>query len=1319
MKPLPLPSLGRPFLAAIALGLAFARPETALSQAPTSGPLKVERAVEVVARWTPDQHLYVKGDLGLAPDKLEGLETWLDTQAPHWTVVLARDAVGESFLDDNGRVLSGMDAVDHALGKSLANTTTFGELTDGRTGERNGAFFILYLKERKFTYYASDVYDQRRLGEARWIGKLDQPAVRAMRGGGRIIDAVKDTITNIESQLTRQIEAEKAAARLASARRQEAQAENRAQIQALRTEIDDIEESVAAYRTTHPEASGDLVKPETAAWKSALSGAELHTEEGQVDGPAGIIRRTRETIAGFREAFERLAKAPAEADQLEKRLASLGSIPAETPADGWRTQAQEALKSARDNAARADSLYLTQLGSGQAAVDAAERAILSWRQEIEAERARRRQLTGFLWSLLGLAFVASGIGLVVANRLRRPAKAEAEKALARWRDQLGCRFDTLFQLMDRTRLVIGSGTQLDARGYTGTTLHLGKEAVRLVDELFIMSSAADKVMGLATSAIEPRGLAGRVVNAISSRRYRRGLRYLESEAIGFDPKEGLEAILRTGDERKPRLLGDAADYEPFQLTFSELISAYDAKQTAATVSLDRLQSCIDDLPVRLEAVRLRLAELVARSLALDRDSQLDGHFPIAASLGTLTDAIGTSLDEASTRGKTDPVTAHEGPAAQADRLSSEGLRLADRVASWRTDEKAGIEEAIEMLQRHDRRTRWIADAYAELSEMAQRAIDAILAGPAETALEAFDADLVIARERLADIVLLSRRATESSRSAIESGEAAIGHARTELSATLGCDPGALFEEPEHRPADHVAEARRDFEASLMALDRGHVADARNRLDEIDAGLDLVESILERSKTIFTTFGDQEGEISLQASQYEAEISKAADRVNALRHDYDSRVLRFGSRHPKTAENATDDATTGVSSSEGQRTLDDALSDGRQFISRGQADLTAARAAREALRPIEAARCLDRAIACLSDAATEVAEINAHADALLQAVATNPEVWKTTSSRHQNLATDMADPRTQRRTIEEWESAKQELASISSKMEDHHPNPFAIQAALESLADRLIALAEEVVSDWDLHTSATTALSLAAEQIGKLESRVKVSQTDSIPDSAGVLAAQADYATSRDRLAAMDVRRSEPHGDWVALEREAAAIASDALVILSGLNQELERGKACAIALNRAAASLHAVRDWRGGHQVTLDRSAGLDIYRLAYAAFSAGDYDTASQQAAQAHDAASRALQRAKFDYQRAVDRIRDEERQAERHRRSSSLSFSDSSSFGPSSSHGGRSSSRGGGSSSRRCRSSSRGGGSSSDGGGSSSRSSFSSGSGTSRSGW
>ncbi|HEX8537583.1 MAG TPA: hypothetical protein VF664_08970, partial [Cystobacter sp.] len=76
----------RPLLAATAvllLALVLASPAAWAGNQPR----RVKSATSIVQVWSPSQHLYVKGDVGVSGAQLRELELWLTKRAPHWTVV--------------------------------------------------------------------------------------------------------------------------------------------------------------------------------------------------------------------------------------------------------------------------------------------------------------------------------------------------------------------------------------------------------------------------------------------------------------------------------------------------------------------------------------------------------------------------------------------------------------------------------------------------------------------------------------------------------------------------------------------------------------------------------------------------------------------------------------------------------------------------------------------------------------------------------------------------------------------------------------------------------------------------------------------------------------------------------------------------------------------------------------------------------------------------------------------------------------------------------------------------------------------------------
>ena len=119
------------------------------------------------------QHLYLKGNIGVSQGELVGLERWISANAPNWTILVVESSNGETY--------HGMDAVEHAMGKGLPARTAFGNLKHEKTGEANGAFFILFLKDCKFSFYGSAAYERRGLSSKNWAGNLDREAKRSMR----------------------------------------------------------------------------------------------------------------------------------------------------------------------------------------------------------------------------------------------------------------------------------------------------------------------------------------------------------------------------------------------------------------------------------------------------------------------------------------------------------------------------------------------------------------------------------------------------------------------------------------------------------------------------------------------------------------------------------------------------------------------------------------------------------------------------------------------------------------------------------------------------------------------------------------------------------------------------------------------------------------------------------------------------------------------------------------------------------------------------------------------------------------------------------
>ena len=250
----------------------------------TAGPAPVvlPQATKVVEVWRPDQHLYVKGELGVGRAQLDELEQWLDQKGQNWTVVLIDDSVGEKYRGTDGRYYEGLDAVEQVLGRGLSNLTSFGTQQDSRTGESNGAIFVLSLGDRNFSYFASDAQDRRGLGESQWRGRLDRPAYEAMANGGRIVDAAKNTVQSVNQALDRAIAGEEQE-RISLERERE---RNLERLKLLVERARAAMAKVAGLRDTfvgqHATAKGLLARPPLDRWQQELDAVEGQQDESNL-----------------------------------------------------------------------------------------------------------------------------------------------------------------------------------------------------------------------------------------------------------------------------------------------------------------------------------------------------------------------------------------------------------------------------------------------------------------------------------------------------------------------------------------------------------------------------------------------------------------------------------------------------------------------------------------------------------------------------------------------------------------------------------------------------------------------------------------------------------------------------------------------------------------------------------------------------------------------------------------------------------------------------------------------------------------------------
>ena len=603
------------------------------------GAVEVRSAEEVITKWRPAQHLYVKEDLGISKPQLAKLEKWLDENGPHWTVVLMRQASDETYHALDQRTFHGMDAVEYALGHGLANRTDFGGLVHPTTGETDGAVFVLFLVERKFSYYGSDLHDQRGLGESKWIGDLDREAVRAMRNGGRIVDAVKNTVTAINKRVERQLRSEKLAQERAKVASQRAELKRRRELEFLGARLKEtaeqmlprIEESARQIRAAFPEAAASkLADPPVELWKKRLVDLHKDLANVQVDG-----QDPYQQLPLFRQLVQQTNQLRGEIDHyldlyaahksfgeilspVEQRLDLIADHPSGAVLQS-SDEAYRILEEARNGHALGEVVFVDHIQRVEDLVDQGEQAIRLDQQQIK-EEAEKAKLIRKTLSIVASVLAAGLLGLLwLLNLRRRPALRRAHDAFDQASKSVEAELNNVEPVIREAEQVIGTKAAFSQMGFAGQTLELGTRALEKVQLLEDMGEEAKSVIATAYQLLHPSNPIAEAANMVSASRYEHCVRLLSGQSLrARSDIDGSDETAKSG--------------QTSWISFSEFFANLRRMGDETSALLDTLDEGLTQLGPRIDALQDKLNAAVELDQELASASRLDRYFRVPAFL---------------------------------------------------------------------------------------------------------------------------------------------------------------------------------------------------------------------------------------------------------------------------------------------------------------------------------------------------------------------------------------------------------------------------------------------------------------------------------------------------------------------------------------------------------------------------------------------------------------------------------------------------------------------------------------------------------------
>lgn len=1204
--------------AALGCSLLAAAPAAETPAAASPDARTVSAGTEVVRVWQPHQRLYVKGNLGLSAGTLSALEHWLDTHATNWVVVLLESAAAERYTDAEGQSFTGVEAVNHALGKGLMNQTSFGRSVDPRTGERNACFFALFLKDRRFSYYGSDAQDRRGLGEDNWIGNLDAPAIAAMRNGGRIADAVKDTITHIEGQLTAHIEAElQAAARLADAAeetRTRQQAEAEAAVQSAAARLATLQQRTAEFTRSRPGLTGDLALPDLAGFTNRLAEARRLLARGD---PAAARSLAGELAAATAAVLRAQDQHGADAARLEE----LGGRHQELAQHQRADAARRALATAADNLqlsraehARGDSAYVGHLAATAQALQNADEAVAF------AERmARAATLSGVL-AAGGAGAVLALIG-VALNRRRLKVKLEAEALFANVSQALREKTGALFTLLDRRAMVVGVTSQDAARRYTGETLRLSQQAIQDVDQLFIMSACVDRVLAEAGALLQPKSVGARLGNCFSRRRYLRVQHLLRDEPVAFRPDEGLELIVRGARTERDRLLGDVHSYQPFAMTFEALLTAFNERATRALASLDRIESAAPEVTALAEqaqrdhdaasAVLAELAEPAVAPPALRLESVSTHLLPRAAN----------ELAELLQCAAQDPVGALAKHGETTKRLTAEAAALTRLTLEARRAFLPALTRHAEALRAGEINADWIFARIQTLAaagdHLGERAVEQSVAAEITRLTDDWRAMLATA----ARAVEVNTRRRKEALNLLTGARTVVAAARAEFGQALGLDPERTLREAGHDPSETLEQAQAQWRDAQAGLDRGDVASAENALNAVAWLTGEAQGIVAASRHVLESREERVRTLREQSERLAAALPEHQRMLDEIVATYAPAVLTLGAGDP---EHPQANGTVVDNPAEAQRALEDAAS-----------GLTGAERALGEGRLLEAAQLGERVKAAQAIAVVRLKEIVEKRERLRTTGAANRAQFTQVEAQASAVLALANAAATMPPTREAIFAAQQRLEALRPAVAAAGGNPFAVSEELEAVAAAFAAAADRARCDRDVFDEAQRSVRAAVAQLAQARQAARDARSREVPRSAAAQAALQELDTWAAAARSAEAALSGSHADWNAVDAEADHICVRAAAITATLRGEIAKADAALGVLSTAAAAVRRAGGWTGGLGVLIAGAPGSEALEEARAWLQRGEYDRARSLAESARRTAEAALAAAEAELRR------------------------------------------------------------------------------------
>jgi hypothetical protein len=1038
---------------------------------------------------------------------------------------------------------------------------------------------------------------------------------------------------------------------------------------AAAAEVTAVERAAASFRDAHRGATGDLARPDVRGWRESLEAAtrqKASDPRAAEAAASSVIAQARAVAEGIAQ-FEAGGRQLAAAQNLQSELTGREHAGA---ASERLTAAEQALRATQSALEDGSSAWKGHLAQAQNAQSEAE-------QLINAAAASARNAAILFWSLMALLSLLTLGGALLLNRRAARAGRKASEALAKWDKILETKLEAIYggskpgealnSLEAKIDTYVGPVSGPQARGWVGETEKLAAAIRKDSGYAKLLLAKARSVHDMATALTRPSAWTslGWWRNQFWPSGYALAERLLSTEPVEFKPGDPLiDASGKKSDWRED-LYGEASSYEPFKLSFDEVMKRFNASAKAAVDAVTRLEHAVTQSGAVFDGVDASISKAAKTQASL---AAADGLFSAAALYEKALPAASEQVKQARVTAQKDPIQGVEGGGAEAARIVRDAEALAAALKAARAGSLAAADAAAAVIAANEVDNVWIEQQKKELSNEA----DAIAKDAASKDVSARVAGLTAKLDDLkarAEDIAAGTKALGELRKAMNATEAAAAAARETIAAALSLDAADILVEKGSNPTEFIAKGRELAESTDQLLGQGKLAEAKKVFADAERNARAAAEVVAAGLKSLETHSQVEQARKAETERLESLVPQRQRVLASIEADFAASVLALSSgdaSHPNsngTVKDNVDEASAAIEAATAKREQSlRAFRDGKVILA---ADLLSQAAAHQAV----AQHRLD-----------EIAEKRARLDKAVAVNASQRAALETKAKEY--VRTVAGDRRAMKPTLQAFKSAQQGLSQAAELVDQAKGDPFKAAAALASAAAALEQVWVSARNDFDQHAELERSLQAAYRQLGAAGQLAQKAGNDGTADSPAITAAYRELGSLEQAYkAAIEVEKAS-HGDWRALDAEADRITNAASHVAATLNHELAAAASATQAVSSASAKVREASNWTGSHGVYIPGSPGSGSLESARAALSRGDYQGAVSHAESARRAAASAISQAEAQVAAAIaeERRRREAEERERRRRQQEeedrrrRSSSSGSSYGSSSGSGGSS---------------------------------------------